>query len=489
MPPLETTPLLNGQPAATRAIHPASLFPSISGTLLRLEDHIDRVSIQDVCPRNVGDICSETAFHILVLLELRARKLRQKPSADIWNRWVDAATNDRDLHQLNEQVVNTWVLFLDDYRTPREIEQVLWTSFLISDDSARRVRVVDLLNADCPSQLICHDIVLLSLANLWKNGLSRDGALQMDSAARIGLRFDAFCTPRALHFMELVCHLAYFGLLVSYVMRPPFEPIISRTRLDYIGPREILLMVFSSSILIRPWTIFTVPFAMTLIIFLFSLPAVPFASDISFNFLLLAFVFHTFQLHFSSPPSPLYLFKVDHSLPFAHFLGHGFYRIIFPLTLFFVPIFILGTSWLSMALADTFFTDPAFISLLPTPMQTRTTVLFMFFALLAAFCSSLFIFVVYGRHLDPNASGWDAYSSAVGLAARASFVRTVISYSSPYTFPAPFSLLQAILIAGPSFVLNRLGLHLSFARAEKILWRTTVGPLGLVSAVAVALLP
>jgi len=222
---------------------------------------------------------------------------------------------------------------------------------------------------------------------------------------------------------------------------------------------------------------------------LFSLPAVPFASDVSFNFLLLAFVFHTFQLHFSSPPSPLYLFKVHHSLPFAHFLAHGFYRIIFPLALFFVPIFILGTSWLSMALADTFFTDPSFIALIPTPMQTRTTVLFMFFALIAAISCSLFIFVVQGRHLDHDTSGWDAYSSAVGLAARASFVRTVISYSSPYTFPAPFSLLQAVLITGPSFALNHLGFRLSFTQAEKILWRLTVGPVGGICAVVVALLP
>ncbi|KAJ7355524.1 hypothetical protein DFH08DRAFT_690510 [Mycena albidolilacea] len=464
----------------------SEFFPSVSRTLLHLGNRVDRVSIEDICPRNLADVCSEAAFRLVVLLEMRARKLRHKPDSDIWNRWAEKTATAREGDQLNEQIINTWLLFLDEYRTPTEIEQVLWTSFLVSDDSARRVRVVDLLNAECPSHLICHDVVVLSLTNLWKNGPS---CRAVDSTAQIGLRYDALCTPRALHFIDLATHLAYFGLLVSYVMHPPSEPTISRTMLEYIGAREILLMVFSSSILIRPWTLFSVPFAMTLSIFLFSIPVVPFAADLSFNFLLLAFVFHTFQLHLSHSPSPLYLLKVDHSLPFVHFIAKGFRRIILPLVLFFVPISILGTSWLSLALADTFFTSPSFIALLPTPMQTRTTVLFMFFALVAAICCSLFIFVVQGLHLDTDASGWDAYSPAVGLAARASFVRTVISYSSPYLFPAPFSLLQALLITVPSFVFRRLGFQTFFARAERILWRTIVGPVGLVCALVVALFP
>ncbi|KAJ6485943.1 hypothetical protein C8R45DRAFT_998527 [Mycena sanguinolenta] len=489
MPPLETSPLLS-HPPVPNGVRPEP-FPSVSATLLRLGNRLDRISIDDVCPRN-ADICSESAFRLVVLLELRTRILRRKPNPDIWNRWTDKAATADDLHQLNEQVTNAWVLFLDEYRTPLEIEQVLWTSFLVSDDSAHRVRVVDMLNVDSPSQLICHDVVMDSLVDLWRHGHSRNLPSQMDSSTRIGLRYDSFCTPRALHLIGLVTHLAYFGLLVSYVMHPPYEPTISDTGLEYVGAREILLMVFSASILIRPWTLFTVHFAITLLIFLFSLPTVPFASGVPFNFLLLGLVLLSFQLHMSSPPSPLYLFKVDVTLPFAHFIANGFYHIIFPLVLYFVPIFILGSSWLSMALEDTFFAEPAFIAL-PTPIQTRTTVLFVFFAMITAISCSLFIFVVQGRHLDPDASGWDAYSAKVGLAARASFVRTVISYSSPYTFPAPFSLLQALIITGPSFVCDRLGRRLgfqpSFGQAQKLLWRMTVGPFGLISALVVALLP
>ncbi|KAF7370809.1 hypothetical protein MSAN_00714400 [Mycena sanguinolenta] len=464
MPPLETSPLLGRQPVPNGTL--PEPFPSVSATLLRLGNRIDRISIDGVCPRS-ADVCSESAFRLVVLLELRTRILRRKPNPDIWNRWTDKAAIADDVHQLNEQVASAWVLFLDEYRSPQEIEQVLWTSFLVNDDSIHRVRVVDLLNVDSPSQLICHDVVMDSLVDLWKHGHSRNLPSQMDSSSSIGSRYDSFSTPRALHLIELVTHLAYFGLLVSYVMHPPYEPTISDTSLEYVGAREILLMVFSASILIRPWTLFTVHFAITLLTFLFSLPTVPFASG----------------LHMSSPPSPLYLFKADVTLPFAHFIANGFYHIIFPLVLYFVPIFILGSSWLSMALEGHLFRRPC----------TRTTVLFVFFAMVTAISCSLFIFVVQGRHLDPDDSGWDAYSAKVGLAARASFVRTVISYSSPYTFPAPFSLLQALIITGPSLICDHLGRRLgfqpSFAQAQKILWRLNVGPFGLVSALVVALLP
>jgi hypothetical protein len=294
---------------------------------------------------------------------------------------------------------------------------------------------------------------------------------------------------RVLHLIDLATHSAYFGLLISYVLHPPYEPRISGTDLEYVGPREIILIVFSSSILIRPWTSFNIPFAISLLTFLFNLPAVPFAGSASFNILLLSFVVHAFQFHFPRPPSPLFLFRVQHTLPFAHFLANGFSRIVFPLTLFFLPIFLLGTYWLSMALSNTFFA-PSSLTFIPTPMETRTTVLVMVFAILVAIGCSLLIFIVQGRGLEVDSGGWDAYSDAIGRRARSSFARAIISYSSPYTFPAPFSLLHAVLILGPSFIFaNRPGFQLFLARAEKLLWRMTVGPLGFILGLLMLLLP
>ncbi|KAJ7224501.1 hypothetical protein GGX14DRAFT_425987 [Mycena pura] len=480
MPMSETAPLLS---------RPTIAFPTISDALLRLDEHVDRAYIEDLCPRDVADICSGIAFRLVVLLQLRRRKLRPKPSSDIWNHWTEMTANESDINRIDEQILNAWDLFLNEYRTAAEIERVLWTSFPANAESSSEVRVVDLLDAHCPSELICHKVFILSIVNRWKHGPCPEVPPELDSVSRISLRYDAMCTPRVLHCVDLVAHLSYFGLLVSYVMHPPYEPTDSDTGVEYIGSRKILLMVFSLSILFRPWTVFKIPTIILLIIFAIHLPAVPFAGSVGFDILLLCFVCHALQFHFPIVPSPLFLFKVHRSLPFAAFLAHGFYNIILPITLFFLPIFVLGTTWLSIALAETFFAPSSLLSFIPTPIQTRTTVLYMFFTLLVATTCSLFIFAVQGRGLDSDAAGWDAYSSKVGRTARASFARAVITYSSPYTFPAPFSLLQAVLISGPSFAAKCLGLALPFAQAEKLLWRISVGPLGFLCGLVMMLFP
>lgn len=130
----ENSPLLSREPR-----HP---FPSVSAALLRLGDRVDRVSIEDVCPRDVGDLCRETAFRLVVLLQFRAKKLRQKPPSDqdVWNHSAQIAPIEDDLDRLDEQALNTWILFLDEYRTTAEIEQVLWSSFTVDDGSANVVR-------------------------------------------------------------------------------------------------------------------------------------------------------------------------------------------------------------------------------------------------------------------------------------------------------------------------------------------------------------
>jgi hypothetical protein len=291
---------------------------------------------------------------------------------------------------------------------------------------------------------------------------------------------------RILHAVDLATYLAYFSLLVNYVIYPP---IFFRARIEYIGAREILLLVFSSSFLLRPWSFFTVPFAITPLMFLFCLPSLPFPGNPAFHVLLLCLAWHVFQFHSPSAPSPLYLFRFEHSLSFASFLVRGFTRIIFPLALFFFPIFVLGAFSLSIALANTFFTDLV-SSLSPTPMETRNTILFLFSLLIVAVGCSAFIFAVQGPGLDTSASGWDAYSPTAGRDARTAFIRTVISYAKPATFPAPFNLAHGVLIGAPSFVLRRLGIQLPlFAQGEQIMWRAFVVPVGFVFSLLMFLLP
>jgi hypothetical protein len=85
----------------------------------------------------------------------------------------------------------------------------------------------------------------------------------------------------------------------------------------------------------------------------------------------------------------------------------------------------------------------------------------------------------FSQRNNPGSS-WDRYSEAVGLEARKYFVRAVIAYSSPHTFPPPLNLLPLFLQL-PSATLRTHGDPSSaLAVLERLLWRMTVGPVGLI---------
>ncbi|KAF7317972.1 hypothetical protein MKEN_00885600 [Mycena kentingensis (nom. inval.)] len=471
----ESSPLLGFRNAPSY-----SPFPTIQTAIHNLGPHPDRAVIDDIIPAGVDDSVG-TSFKLVVLLQLRANKLNppRYPDSDVWTRWNDATIAEVQVEELDRYLRHTLDDFLFHPRTSLQLERLLWTPFLQADDSSRASRVVDFL-ADCP--LLSHDVVMLSVDHVWRHGPQLSGPLRgSDSASR----FDEICTPRVLHAVDLVAHLFYFGVVVSYVMHPPYETVLDEDddpEIQRTGWREIVLVIFAAAILTRrPWAFSKVPTLTLFIVFLANIPSVPFAGSASFDILLLCFALHAFQFHFPTTPSPLFLFK--RSLPFAAFLVDGFYHIIIPPIMFFLPIFILITTWLSMALSETFFMPTSLATLIPTPIQTRTTVLYLFFILVSAISSSLLIIVVHGRNIDPTARGWDTYGDNVARRARASFVRAVMAYASPHTFPAPFSLLNTLFVIFPSLVWTRLlgrPLVALFSQAEKQLWRWTVCPFAFV---------
>ncbi|CAK5267352.1 unnamed protein product, partial [Mycena citricolor] len=240
----ESAPLL-----ANDTPHPT--FPTISEALMRLDNNIGWANVNEVCPADT-DRSRETAFRMVVLLALRTHKLRQQPDTDMWNRHQHDISTTDIVNSLDGLALQTWSTFLEDYRSAAEIEQVLWSPFVVDDLTPQSLRVVDLLCTTEPecSPLVCHDLVVLSIIHTWKHGFS-------SGRTEIGARYEAMSTPRALHLIDLITHLAYFGLLVSYVMRPPPEPLTNETsRPNYIGAREILLILFSGSILTRTWNAF-----------------------------------------------------------------------------------------------------------------------------------------------------------------------------------------------------------------------------------------
>ncbi|KAF7309601.1 hypothetical protein MIND_00331100 [Mycena indigotica] len=447
--------------------------PNIDDLLLHLGDSPDNESVEAVTPRTL-DVCGGTAFRLVLLLQLRKYKSRKKPTVDdAWTNWMESIATSGQIQQLELQIVDSFNDFLYEHRTTQDIHTVLWTSFPISDNSSRRLRVVDfLMDGDCPPTLLSHDVVMFSLEHLWRYG---------NASVEVPARYQAFCTPRVLHLVDLSAHLFYFGLLVSYVMHPPYEPTIFHVdgQLQRTGWREILLVILSASILCRSWNWSNIPTFILFSVFMLHLPTVPFAGGLGFDVLLFCFACHAFQFHFPAAPSPLLLFK--RSLPFATFLARGFYHIIIPFILFFLPIFLLITTWLSIALSETFLSPS---SMIPTPIQTRTTVLYLFFALVSVISCALFILVVRGGSLA-DTRGWDGYSAPIGHNARASFVKAVVAYASPHTFPAPFSLLQMIFIRIPSSLMRRQ----PAPQAEKLLWQLTVFPISMPLAIFFLVFP
>jgi len=133
--PTEVTALLD----SSQAVQSESL-PQIAPTVARLRTlEVHHIRSEDVCPYTFPSRSADTAFSLIVLLELRASRLRRRiPSRDVWEHW----SRDTDNHnEILEQQLNTlWTLFLQEYRSPREIEDALWIEFPVDEGSLRTVR-------------------------------------------------------------------------------------------------------------------------------------------------------------------------------------------------------------------------------------------------------------------------------------------------------------------------------------------------------------
>lgn len=284
---------------------------------------------------------------------------------------------------------------------------------------------------------------------------------------------------RIYHAFDLATRLIFLLLLVSYVLNPPHAAFYSQP-LEYIGSREIILMILSISAILHSTMMSAVPFVLVLSAFLFKLPSVPLPQDFSFNLLLLCMVMLVFQLHLPASPTPLLLFRPEQSLPLAVLVLEGVIGIILRMVLFFLPILILSVYFLSYALSDAFLQPSIPMdNAVPAPMPTREV-----FFLLA--CCSFIIFLLsvillvpasFFISSTPGRSPWDRYSTSTGQISRKEFYCAIVRYSKPYPFPPPFNILHFVFIATPSYVLTVFGIPHSFLiTLQMILWRFLVGP-------------
>ncbi|KAG7099402.1 hypothetical protein E1B28_001255 [Marasmius oreades] len=467
-------------------------LPVIVPTLRQLDmlsqDDLELVHTSNVLrPSQLsGQRPMRVAFALLVLLAYRRERLRDQRFSDSpWDRWFQETEAKRGLVVIEKNIQLLWEEFLSSYCNPKDVEGALWTEFPLEEGCSQRIRVVDhLAEADPPIYLLTHQVVQYSLLNYWRKGPVVD-----PSTARhyLTTKYDSLCTPRLSHAVDLGSRMIFFALLASYTLDPPRKPSIYIASLEYIHAREIFLMLFAVSI---PWLYLGIPFALTTLAFLSSLPSVPFPGDIAFNILLISLFSQLFLFHLPVPPCPIFIFSLQDTLPFVLLLFWRVSHVIVRLFLFFLPALILSLYLLSFSMADTFLRIQITSWLVdPSPMETRGGYLVLLFLVMAMICICFFVVVPVSSPLISSPS-WDVYSKDIGVAARTAFVHALIRYSYPYPFPPPFNTVRFLFLLIPSFVFQRLGVPPSlFDKLNRGLWRLIVGPVFLLIGVLMSKLP
>jgi len=287
-----------------------------------------------------------------------------------------------------------------------------------------------------------------------------------------------------LHAIELVGHLFFLILLISYTLHPPNKPVVYA---EFIGWGEGVLIFLSIALSLQKPSFLNIPFYLTLFAFLFALPSVPFLESASFSLMLISVFILLFQFHLLRTPSPLFLFSRSHTLPFVTFLHHGVLRTIGSLLLFFLPAFLVPV----LSLADVPY--PPFRlqrAMITTPIDVQIAYLYLLSVVITVFIICFFITIPLSVSYTSSTDTWDRYSVAIGNAARATFFREVVKYSQSYYFPSPFNCVHLIFIRIPTLAFRTFRVAPAAMEGfERMVWRITVGPFAAVTKLLTIPLP
>ncbi|KAK7460686.1 hypothetical protein VKT23_009401 [Stygiomarasmius scandens] len=429
----------------------------------------------------------QVAYSLIVLLSLRAKtqKDSSKPSRNPWDKWSAENGAKITINSVDNNIQLVWNGFLNGYCKPQDIDVVLWTPFRVEDGKEKTLRVVDFLThpSQAPSEFFVHRLIYLSLLYRWQNGPLVDFTR---SRNHLRDRYDALGTPKVLHAIELVGHLFFLILLISYTLHPPNKPVVYA---EFIGWGEGVLIFLSVTLSLQKPSSSNIPFYLTLFAFLFALPSVPFPENASFSFMLISVFILLFQFHLLRTPSPLLLFSRSRTLPFVTFLHYGVSRTIGSLLLFFLPAFLVSV--LLSSLADTPF--PPFRlqrAMITAPIETRVAYLFLSSVVITIFIICFLITIPLSVSYTSSTDTWDRYSVAIGNAARATFFREVVKYSQSYYFPSPFNCVHLVFIRIPTLAFRTFRVAPAAMEGfERMVWRITVGPFAAVTKLLTIPLP
>ncbi|KAF9455705.1 hypothetical protein BDZ94DRAFT_1277549 [Collybia nuda] len=470
-------------PLLGRAHTPTSVLPDISLAISAIANTpANEINCEQFDLQSLPNYALQSAFKLVVLLQLRRKRLQPVNSNDLFETWSREARHIQEAKILEDKAAAVWDSFLQDYRNPCEIKTALWSQFPMQQGKYQPLRVVDfLVDRDSPASMISHPMVMSGLTHIWEHGFypvpPRSSGLQ--SALRC---YNTLASPRSFHFIELSSHIGFLFLLSHYLLYPYEKPHTWTNVSEFFGWRECSLILFPLSFALRSRPRSSMIFLLVPLSFLLGLPFPPSPGDFSFTVLLWGFFLHILQLHLPSPPSPLFLLSKHHTLSFAVFISERLSTILCPVVLFFLPTFLFASFLLSISLVDTFgklLIHPSayMIQDLPSPSETRLAFLTLLIAVIGLAIFSAFALATSPDTQVNSLHSWDKYSEEIGLAARKSYYRAIRSYSRIYTFPPPFNILHLFIIQTPELVLRT-----RFPRVEKYLWRAVVGPFVILSA-------
>lgn len=423
-------------------------------------------------PASLGDLdnadlfftshTEQRAFQLVFLLYMRSLRLHAMSEDSISFRLdpVEKRRREREngtaVRKLEAYVEESWIDLVEDDNTDgADVQDVLWSRIPFSHGQTECVRVLDLMVAS-PTNLglVADPLLTTSLETTWTNGLC-------DSVVPNSLwdRYDTLATPRVLHSLHLLFDLIHLFLVLSYLLQPTVR---------YATLREVSVVIYSIASLLWYWSPVGLIHALILVAFFISRPKSPIPDTFPFLLLIVFVALRAYLYHLPYAPSPLYLFTPHRILPLPSLLHSVQNRIVIPVVLLFIPIFLFSLFMLSFSINDTFLTWAAS----PAPMQSRIAFLVFASLVVVLLLSSLFMLSTQHDRSSSTNYGWDKYGSTVGFDARISFLQTLLVYTSN-NFPPPFNFVRMVTIGIPT---NVLRIPLWDTALDKILWRLFVGP-------------
>jgi hypothetical protein len=491
VPPNERTPLLRSESTVSHNQPQSALFfcdvpilPCVQQLKGNLVDAIrrgqDTISpLYPHFPQELQGSSAEMGHFIICLLALREEKLVEVQAEE--DPILGVQSHSRSVSVLDKNIMELWKQQFPDFGPYNFefMEGILWTAYPLSmaqDPDIRRV--IDYLHtSNALSDLACHPAVMRSILRTWRSGLSPTApATGPTHLSSFMLYYDSFGTPRVSHTTHLLTELVFFIILADYLVNPPSVHVYAMYSATEIL-RDTYILFYSLSNLFFSRVFSVSAFVLVILAFLLSYPQLPIPGFSTFSLLTLAFLLRLCQYHLACSPSPVFLLPFHRILPLVSVLSFHASHTLLPVLLFFIPVILFVFILLAFTNAYDLDTRLVFAIVL---LGILLLFVFFLFSFAPSSASQLVIGLPSGSTIHHPT--WDRYSQRIGLDARKSLIRCASIYGAAFTYPPPFNLLQLLIVTLPRAVLAVVRTRHAgvMSRADKGLWRVTVGPFALV---------